>query len=75
MATVQLSIREQLAQQIDRLTEEQQKRLLETAKAIARPKGIPGSALLKFAGRIPADDVERMEKAIEDCEQIDPDGW
>jgi hypothetical protein len=41
-----------------------------------RPKGTPGSQLLRFAGAIPPEDLDEMERAIEEgCEQIDARGW
>lgn len=34
------------------------------------------SGLLRFAGAIPLDDLQKMETAIEEgCSQIDADGW
>jgi hypothetical protein len=36
----------------------------------------PGGAFLAFAGAIPADDLELMERAIADgCETVDPAAW
>jgi hypothetical protein len=31
--------------------------------------------LLQFVGLIPADDLQKMSDAIEDCERIDPEEW
>ena len=43
---------------------------------VSSKRGKPGSALLEFAGSIPAEDLVRMQKAInEGCEQIEPDEW
>ncbi len=39
-------------------------------------KGTPGKDLLRFAGTIPAEDVDEMMRAIEEmCERVDPDEW
>jgi hypothetical protein len=36
----------------------------------------PATALLAFAGKIPAEVVDEMERLIdEDCERIDPHTW
>jgi len=39
-------------------------------------QGTPGKSLLKFAGSIPAEDVETIREAIESgCEQVDMNEW
>jgi len=41
-----------------------------------RVQGIPGRELLRFAGTIEADDLEKMSAAIEEgCEQVDHNEW
>lgn len=41
-----------------------------------RPVGVSGSVLVKFAGLIPADELDKMSEAIElDCGRIDIDEW
>jgi hypothetical protein len=48
---------------------------IRTLKATTQ-KGTPGKALLKFAGSIPAEDVETMRETIEaGCEQVDLNEW
>ena len=37
------------------------------------PPGKPSSALLNFRSTLPLEDVEAMERALEDCERIEPD--
>ena len=67
-------IQEKLLQQLDTLPEDLQRRVLDFAQALAlsKPKGVPGTQLLRFAGIIPADDLRLMSEAIESgCEQID----
>jgi hypothetical protein len=37
---------------------------------------VPGKALLRFAGTIPAEDVQAMARVIEDgCEQVNERDW
>jgi hypothetical protein len=39
-------------------------------------RGVSGQQLLKFAGTIPKDDLQRMSQAIEEgCEQVDLHEW
>ncbi len=39
-------------------------------------QGVPGKALLPFAGIIPADELQLMNEAIErDCKQVDLNEW
>ena len=73
---VTLSVREQIIYQLERLTPEQQQQVLEFTTRLVRPRGVPARSLLRFAGRIDPDDLQKMEKAIEeDCERIDADEW
>lgn len=45
-------------------------------KTISGVEGKPADYLLEFAGAIEQEDLEIMEKAIEeDCERIDPSEW
>jgi hypothetical protein len=60
------------------LNDEQRERLGDYVGALAAdpPRGVPGHALLRFAGTLPEDTLRRMEAAIaEDCERIDHEGW
>lgn len=57
------SIKDSLIEQIDKLSPDHQRRLLDYAKRL-EPKGIEGKTLLKFQGTIPADDLKVMLKAI-----------
>jgi hypothetical protein len=69
---------------VRRLPPERQKQVLEFARGLAQPERpltfqpqtppmppTPGSALLRF--KLPAEDVDAMERALEDCERIEPD--
>jgi len=72
--TLETEIREQLSQ----LPLEQQRQVLEFARALVatRVRGVPGQALLRFAGLVEADDLAAMKQAIEeDCEQVHPNEW
>jgi hypothetical protein len=73
-----ISIKRKLLEQLEALPYEFQRRVLDFAQALALsvPKGIPGEQLLRFAGAIPADDLQMMAQAIEaGCERIDWDEW
>jgi len=71
----------EILEEIGQLSLQEKKRLL---KALARKlqasgqavrKGIPASELLSLAGSISREDMEAIERAVEeDCEQIDPEG-
>ena len=60
---------EQIIQAVNRLTPDVQQKVLDFTSALM-PRGVPGKELLRFAGTIPADDLERMTRAIEaECER------
>lgn len=72
------AIQSELAACLNQLDLAQQRQVLEfalnlRAKALT---GVPGSALLRFAGRIDEADLNSMSAATEEsCERIDTDGW
>ena len=69
---------DQIVKQVETLTEEKQMQVLEFVEnlQVSIPLGIPGKELLRFAGAIPANDVDLMLQAIEeDCERVDADEW
>jgi hypothetical protein len=48
---------------------------IQTLQAAA-PQGVPGRALLQFAGAIPVDDLVRMRQAVGTaCEQVQVNEW
>jgi len=56
----------------------QRQRVEEYVRALAEdpPRGVPGHALLRFAGTIPEAGLQRMERIIaEGCERIDESAW
>jgi len=71
-----IEIQNSIVQSISQLSLPQQLKLLEFIKSmlvknqVAKPEG-----LLKFVGAFEKEDLEQMEKALEDCEQIDEDEW
>ena len=79
MATVSEEILAITAQ----LSPDDQRRVLEFAQRLVQthrrdrslprstpPPGTPGKALIGF--KLPLEDIEAMERALEDCERIDP---
>jgi hypothetical protein len=68
----------EIREHLHRLPFEQQRRVLEFARALAneREPGIPGASLLRFAGTLDAADLAEMKQAIEDgCEVAHGDDW
>ncbi len=72
------SIITKVVEQLETLPATLQQQVLEfiqTLKA-STPPGVPGRQLLRFAGAIPADDLQLMRQAIEEgCEQVDMNEW
>lgn len=69
---------DKVMEQLEALPYELQWRVFEFARALAVsvPRGVPGRQLLRFAGVIPPDDLQRMRQAIEQgCEQVDINEW
>ena len=72
------TLERELHDQIRTLSRGQQRRLLDFAEGLADAgsRGVPGSALLRFAGAIDPSDLTDMAQAIEeDCEEVDRDEW
>lgn len=72
------SIRSELLEEMGKLAGEDQRRVLDFARALARTQlqGTPGRELLRFSGVISSEDADHMNAVIEEeCERIDPDGW
>lgn len=70
-------VEHELRRQLDRLSVDKQRRVVEFARRLAseREPG-EGGGLLRFAGSIPPEDLAEMAKAIEEaCEQTHPDEW
>ncbi len=80
------TIPEEIHTIVERLSPDYQRRVLEFAQELAQtdytlaslprtalPPGTPGSVLMRF--KLPLEDVEAMERALEDCERIEPDEY
>lgn len=69
---------EEVVEQLKSMPEHLQWQVLEFVRSLvkAEVRGTPGQQLLRFAGSIPADDLQLMREAIEqDCERVDVDEW
>ena len=70
-----------LAEQVQRLSREQQQKVLDFTLALKKPQqpiGEPAEIVIAAAAKvnIPLEDLEEIKQAIEeDCERIDLDGW
>ena len=70
------TLQRELFDQIDKLPLDQQRRVLEFARSLAKPMGKPGVELLSFGGTIESVDLNAITKAIEEgCEQVNGDEW
>lgn len=72
------NLQAELAEELKRLNEVQQRKVLEFARTFkAQPlQGVPGKDLLKFAGLIEPEELKLMAQAIEeDCGKIDYESW
>lgn len=68
--------RKDILEALDHLDKEGQRKALAYIRSLGAHTGVPGAALLRFAGSIPSDDLNQMAQAIEDdCEKIDNDDW
>jgi hypothetical protein len=69
-------LQDQILEQINGLPPEQQRRVLDFARALSAPHGVPGKELLRFGGLISREDLRRMDDAIQEgCEWMDADAW
>jgi len=71
----QSTIDTQLLADFHSLDKPQQLDLLNYLKSLLEKDDITNKGLLKLAGSISSQDLKLMENAIEDCQQIDADGW
>lgn len=68
----------EICEYLHQLPLEQQRHVLEFVRALVavQVRGVPGQALLRFAGAIDASDLATMAQAIEDgCEQVHGEDW
>lgn len=71
-------LREQINATLDRLTPDQQKKVLDFTTLIAsnRPVGVPGKALRPFFGILTNEEADEMIRVIdEDCGRINENEW
>lgn len=71
-------IERELREQLDQLPADQQRQVLDFARALAVKKHATasGKALSQFGGAITKEDLELIAQAIEEgCEQVNPDEW
>ncbi len=72
------AIEREIRQQLERLAPEQQRQVLDFARALPAPirPGVSGEVTVHFAGTIPKDDLAIISKAIEEgCERVNPGEW
>lgn len=72
------AIKEQIISQLDRLSEAQQRQVLDFTRSLARPRGTPGKVLIERMRNVQIDpaDLEIMRQAIEgEFEKVDLDDW
>jgi hypothetical protein len=80
------TIPEEIRSLVEHLPPDLQQQVLKFAKGLSRtpkdtvslpktplPPGTPGASLLRF--NLPSEDVEAMERALEDCERIELDEY
>jgi hypothetical protein len=73
-----LNLEEEIYEHLQQLSLEQQQQVLGFVHALVatRVRGVPGQALLHFAGAIDASDLTTMAQAIEEgCEHIHAEDW
>ncbi len=71
-------IPEEIENQLLQMSAEQQRQVLEFIRTLALSKqtGVAGKSLLSFAGKIPLDELELIQQAIEEgCEKVIADEW
>ena len=72
------ALEREIRQQLERLAPEQQRQVLDFARALPAPiiPGVSGEVTVRFAGTIPKDDLAIISKAIgEGCERVNSGEW
>lgn len=73
-----MPIIDEVVEQLKVMPQHLQWQVLEFVRGLAKAevRGTPGEQLLRFAGAIPAEDLQLMQEAIEqDCERVDINEW
>jgi len=74
-------IKRRVIERLDALGVEDKRKVLDLSERLSARAGSPAkrdtrAALLKYAGTIPEDDLDRISEAIEEgCEKVDEEGW
>ncbi len=74
-------IKRRVIEQLDALDVEDKRKVLDLSERLSARAGSSAerdtrAALLKYAGTIPKDDLDRISEAIEEgCEKVDEEGW
>lgn len=72
------AVKRELRRRIAELDPDEQEQVLEFTRTLGtrRRIGKPGAALLRFAGRIPKEELRQIREAIEEgCGKVNGDGW
>jgi hypothetical protein len=72
------AVKEQILNDLDRLSPELQRRAADLVHGLVSPlpKGTSGRELLRFAGTLDDESAREMNEAIEQgCERVDLDAW
>lgn len=72
------SVEKEILDEIHKLEKGQQTQVLEFVRSFAKSgmEGVPGKTLLRFAGTIEREDLDKMAEAIQaDCESVEPHEW
>lgn|GEM_PF-203199 len=78
MEMLDAAIQSDLLKEVAQLPPALQRRVLDFARALAEstPQGVPGDALLQFAGIMTPTEADEFLRGIEeDCERVDPNEW
>lgn len=75
------NIKRWVIERLDNLDVEDKRKVLDLSERLSARASSPAkrdtrAALLKYAGTIPEDDLDRISQAIEEgCERVDEEGW
>ncbi|HPZ09107.1 MAG TPA: hypothetical protein PL110_13440 [Candidatus Eremiobacteraeota bacterium] len=76
MKSYEIHYKAKIIEQVDSLSPELQRQLLDFACKLAGPKGISGKELLPFAGIMTFEEAQSINRAIEEgCEKVDVNEW
>ena len=73
-----IPITDEVVEQLRAMPQPLQRQVVEFMRSLvkAEVRGTPGQRLLRFAGSIPATDLQLMRETIKrDCERVDIDEW